>query len=82
MLLLGCIAMVAGFQDTTAMGHAYGVAVITVMFITTVLAAIVMLVCYDLNPVLVGLFALIFGSIEALYLSSNAVKIPEGGWWV
>jgi K+ transporter len=24
LLLLGCIAMVAGFQDTTALGHAYG----------------------------------------------------------
>jgi K+ transporter len=38
MLMLGCIAMVAGFQDTTALGHAYGVAVMSVMFLTTILA--------------------------------------------
>lgn len=33
-LCIGCIAMVAGFQDTTALGHAYGVAVMSVMFIS------------------------------------------------
>lgn len=38
LLMLGCIAMVAGFQDTTALGHAYGVAVMSVMFLTTILA--------------------------------------------
>lgn len=64
MLLAGCIAMVAGFQDTTALGHAYGVAVITVMFITTVLSGLVMLVCLDINPALVVLFVLFFGESQ------------------
>lgn len=61
MLMLGCIAMVAGFQDTTALGHAYGVAVITVMFMTTILSGLVMMVCYDINPALVFLFVIFFG---------------------
>jgi len=61
MLMLGCVAMVAGFQDTTALGHAYGVAVMSVMFMTTILAAIVMMVCYGVNPLLVSLFLLFFG---------------------
>lgn len=61
MLMVGCVAMVAGFQDTTALGHAYGVAVMSVMFITTILAGIVMLVCYGINPLLVALFMLFFG---------------------
>jgi hypothetical protein len=62
MLMLGCVAMVAGFQDTTALGHAYGVAVMSVMFITSILAGIVMLVCYSINPLLVALFLLFFGT--------------------
>jgi K+ transporter len=53
--------MVAAFQDTTALGHAYGVAVMSVMFITTILAGIVMLTCYNINPVLVAAFLLLFG---------------------
>lgn len=53
--------MVAAFQDTTALGHAYGVAVISVMFITTILAGIVMLTCYSINPVLVAAFLIMFG---------------------
>jgi K+ transporter len=59
--MVGCIAMVAAFQDTTALGHAYGVAVMSVMFITTILAGIVMLTCYSINPVLVAAFLILFG---------------------
>jgi KUP system potassium uptake protein len=79
-LLLGCIAMVAGFQDTTALGHAYGVAVMSVMFITTFLSGIVMLVCYDVNPVLVTLFLILFGGCNAGILElveSNSIT-PDG----
>ena len=57
--------MVAGFQDTTAMGHAYGVAVMSVMFITTWLSALVMVACYDVNPLLVLLYLLVFGEARA-----------------
>ena len=68
MLMLGCVAMVAGFQDTTALGHAYGVAVMSVMFMTTILAAIVMMVCYGINPLLVALFAIFFGKTGWVWL--------------
>jgi KUP system potassium uptake protein len=66
-LLVGCILMVVGFQDTEAMGHAYGVAVITVMFITSIFTSIAMLVCFDINPILVALFTLFFGEGLALH---------------
>jgi K+ transporter len=39
-------------------------------------------VCFDINPVLVLLFLIVFIPLEGLYLSSTVVKIPEGGWCV
>jgi K+ potassium transporter len=43
-LMVCCVAVVAGFQDTTALGHAYGVAVVSVMLITTFMFGLVALV--------------------------------------
>lgn len=79
-LMIGCVAVVAGFQDTTALGHAYGVAVISVMLITTVMMALVMLVVWGLAPWLVLPFLGFFAAIEGLFLSANLIKVPEGGW--
>jgi len=79
-LMLGCVVIVAGFQDATALGHAYGVAVISVMFITSFLGALVALVNYAINPAIVLPVLLFYVLIEGLFLSANLVKIPEGGW--
>jgi KUP system potassium uptake protein len=52
----------------------------TVMFITTCLMALVIIFVWNKNPVLAFPFLLFFGLIEAGYLSSSLMKVPQGGW--
>jgi KUP system potassium uptake protein len=52
----------------------------TVMFITTCLMALVIIFVWSKNPVFAFLFLFFFGTIEAGYLSSSLMKVPQGGW--
>ncbi|KAJ4775828.1 Potassium transporter [Rhynchospora pubera] len=79
-LMVLCLAVTIGFRDTTLIGNAYGIACMTVMFITTWLMALVIIFVWHKNPVLAFLFLFFFGSIEVLYLSSSLMKVPQGGW--
>ncbi|KAJ6345586.1 hypothetical protein OIU78_008275 [Salix suchowensis] len=62
------------------MGHAYGLAVTTVMFVTTCLMALVMIIVWKKKILTAVAFLLFFGSIELLYISASVYKVPEGGW--
>ncbi|GAQ83496.1 Potassium transporter family protein [Klebsormidium nitens] len=75
------IAVVVGFQDSTQIGNAYGVSVMSVMLITTFLMSLVMLMVWRLPPWLPALFFAVFGFIEAIYLSSTLYKIANGAWF-
>lgn len=78
-LCLLCIAVTVGFGSTDKLSDAYGVAVMTVMTFTTLLTALVMLVAWDLHPVVVALFAIVFLPMEGAFLSASLVKVPSGG---
>ncbi|KAH7442963.1 hypothetical protein KP509_02G010200 [Ceratopteris richardii] len=79
-LMLLCIAVTVGFQKAANIGNAFGVAVVCVMLITTILMALVMLIVWNTPLLLVILFLLVFGLVEAFYLSAVIIKIPQGGW--
>ncbi|XP_048329590.2 probable potassium transporter 13 isoform X2 [Ziziphus jujuba] len=79
-LMLLCLAVVTGFRDTNMIGNAYGLAVITVMFITTCLMFLVICMVWKRNILLAVLFVAIFGSVEMLYISSCFAKVHKGGW--
>lgn len=51
-----------------------------VMFITVGLMTLVMIFIWHTNLAVAFLFLFFFGSIEAVYLSSTLVKIPQGAW--
>nr|CAB3455280.1 unnamed protein product [Digitaria exilis] len=55
-------------------------ACITVMFITTCLMSLVIIFVWQKNILISLLFLLFFGSLEAAYLSSAVMKVPQGGW--
>ncbi|MEW5299674.1 MAG: hypothetical protein WDW36_002665 [Sanguina aurantia] len=80
-IMLLCIAVVAGFKDTVALGNAYGVAVMTVMFITTNLLTLIMVACWETPLLFVVPFYVIFATIEGFYLTSVLNKVPQGGWF-
>lgn len=80
LLMILCIAVTVGFRDTKHMGNASGLAVITVMLVTTFLTSLVIMVCWHKPPLLALAFLLFFGSVEALYFSASLIKFLEGAW--
>ncbi|PNY09990.1 potassium transporter 8-like protein [Trifolium pratense] len=79
-LMLLCLAVTIGFRDTKRMGNAAGLAVITVMLVTTCLMSLVIVLCWHKSVWLAICFILFFGSIEALYFSASLIKFLEGAW--
>ncbi|XP_026380155.1 potassium transporter 4-like [Papaver somniferum] len=79
-LMILCLAVTVGFRDTTSIGIAYGIACITVMFISTWLMALVIVFVWQKNIPTAAAFLLLFGSIEGIYLSSSVTTVPHGGW--
>ncbi|KAJ4959925.1 hypothetical protein NE237_019835 [Protea cynaroides] len=79
-LMILCLAVTMGFRDTTLIGNAYGIACITVMFVTTCLMALVIIFVWQRNVIMAAAFLLFFGCIEGFYLSASFMKVPQGGW--
>ncbi|XVE67955.1 hypothetical protein DITRI_Ditri09bG0029500 [Diplodiscus trichospermus] len=79
-LMLLCLAVTVGFRDTKRMGNAAGLAVITVMLVTTCLMSLVIVLCWHKSAFLAILFIFFFGSVEALYFSASLIKFLEGAW--
>jgi len=52
------------------------------MFITTFLVGVVMLVCYDINPVLVTLFLVVFGAFPFIMhrFALHDLGSSDRGW--
>ncbi|EEF41559.1 Potassium transporter, putative [Ricinus communis] len=80
MLMILCIAVTIGFRDTKHMGNASGLAVMTVMLVTTCLTSLVIILCWQKPPILALAFLLFFGSVELLYFSASLTKFTEGAW--
>ncbi|XP_058112284.1 potassium transporter 6-like isoform X2 [Magnolia sinica] len=79
-LMVLCLAVTVGFRDTKRMGNASGLAVITVMLVTTCLMSLVIVLCWHQSVILAICFIFFFGSIEALYFSASLIKFLEGAW--
>lgn len=79
-LMILCLAVTVGFRDTKRMGNASGLAVITVMLVTTCLMSLVIVLCWHQSVFLAVCFIFFFGSIEALYFSASLIKFKEGAW--
>ncbi|RLN08054.1 potassium transporter 25 [Panicum miliaceum] len=80
MLMVLCLAVTIGFRDTKHLANAQGLAVITVMLVTTCLMSLVIVLCWNKNIFLAIGFLLFFGTIEVLYFSASLVKFHEGAW--
>ncbi|KAK9283916.1 hypothetical protein L1049_012171 [Liquidambar formosana] len=80
MLMILCIAVTIGFRDIKHMGNASGLAVMTVMLVTTCLTSLVIILCWHKPPIIAFSFLLFFGSIELLYFSASLTKFREGAW--
>ncbi|KAJ9164467.1 hypothetical protein P3X46_024042 [Hevea brasiliensis] len=80
MLMLLCLAFVIGFRDTAMIGNAYGLAVVVVMFATTLLMFLIISTVWNQNVLWAFLFVLVFGFVELSYFSACLAKVHKGGW--
>ncbi|URD72417.1 Potassium transporter [Musa troglodytarum] len=80
MLMISRLAVAVGFRDTKRLGNASGLAVITVMLVTTCLMSLVIGLCWHKSIFLAVYFIVFFGTIEALYFSASLVKFLEAAW--
>jgi KUP system potassium uptake protein len=80
LLALGVIFLIAIFHSSSAMAHAYGLAVTGTMVVTTLLAFIV--VTRQWRWPILGAAALIgpLLLIDSVFLSANALKLLSGGF--
>ncbi|KAL5727134.1 putative potassium transporter 3 [Ranunculus cassubicifolius] len=79
-LMILCLSVTVGFQDTTLIGNAYGIACMSVMYVTTWLMTLVIVFLWHKNLLFGIAFLVFFGSIEAVYIFSSYIKVPQGGW--
>ncbi|KAI3670665.1 hypothetical protein L1987_87749 [Smallanthus sonchifolius] len=79
-LMMLCLAVTIGFRDTKRMGNASGLAVITVMLVTTCLMSLVIVLCWHQSVFLAIGFVVLFGTIEAMFFSASVIKFLEGAW--
>lgn len=80
-LMLACIGLVLGFQTSSGLAAAYGVAVTTTMVITTMLFYVVARerLEWSREPALALCGA--FLVVDVAFFVGNIFKIPEGGWF-
>jgi KUP system potassium uptake protein len=79
LMMFASVALVLGFQRSSNLAAAYGIAVTGTMAITTVLFYAVMSERWGRMPAL-GLAAL-FACFDLAFFGSNLAKIPQGGWF-
>jgi KUP system potassium uptake protein len=80
-LMVFVLCLVLGFQSSSNLAAAYGVAVTGTMLIDTCLLAIVMTLIWRWGQfkrrTLIGIFLV----VDLAFFLANAVKIPLGGWF-
>jgi len=75
------VIVVAAYQNSTALGYAYGVAVSSVFLITSFYYTWVIIVNFKRHWFWALLFFCFFGTIEVAYLSANLLKFATGGFF-
>ncbi len=80
-LAIGVALLVLGFQSSSNLAAAYGIAVTATFAIDTLLVALVMRVLWDFSRKKTLALMLLFLTIDLAFFGANVVKIPDGGWF-
>lgn len=80
MLLLGVAWLVMVFKTSSSLASAYGISVSLDMIITTSLVAVVSNVVWKWKWYNTLAFAVVFLTIDFLFVAALSVKILDGGW--
>ncbi|HJU77733.1 MAG TPA: potassium transporter Kup [Sphingomicrobium sp.] len=80
-LMVMVILLVLTFRSSSNLAAAYGIAVTGAMLIDGVLLAVVLTAMWKWNRYVVAGLLLLFFTVDGAYLSSNLLKVPQGGWF-
>jgi KUP system potassium uptake protein len=80
-LLVGVLAAVLGFESSSALAGAYGIAVTMTMAITTILTWVVVRRAWGVPAPVAFASTAFFLAIDALLVAGCAVKVLDGGWF-
>ena len=80
-LMVACVGLVLGFQSSTNLAAAYGIAVTMTMAITTLIFFRVLTDRWNWARPKAFLVCVPMLVIELGFLGANVVKIPHGGWF-
>jgi KUP system potassium uptake protein len=80
-LMVATIALVFGFERSTNMAAAYGVAVTSTMVITTFLAYQVARERFHWPTITALSVTVVFLAADLAFFGANIVKVPHGGWF-
>jgi KUP system potassium uptake protein len=79
-LMIGVLLLLMVFQTSSHLASAYGVAVTGAMFIDTLLAYVVVRRMWKWNLAQTACLLVPLIAVDLIFISSNLLKIPEGGW--
>lgn len=79
-LLIGTVGLVLGFESSSDLAAAYGIAVTGTMAIDTVLAFVVIRGLWGWSWLTAVIGAVFFISIDLAFFAANSLKIFQGGW--
>ncbi len=80
LLMVGVIFLVAVFRSSDALTSAYGIAVTGTMFISTIMAYIVIRKIWLWSRPRTLMLLVPLGVIEAIFMASNLTKLLSGAW--
>jgi KUP system potassium uptake protein len=80
-LLVAVVALVLGFESSTRLASAYGIAVTGTITVDTLLFLVVARTLWRKPGWLVALGALVFFTIDFAFLGANLTKAAHGGWF-
>ncbi len=81
MLMVSCVLLVIGFETSSALAGAYGMAVTGTMVITTVLFFAVTRERWGWSLWTAGGVMALFLVFDVGYFAANAIKVVDGGWF-
>jgi len=79
LLMIGCIAVVLFFQESSKMEAAYGLTIIIGMMMSSILLIYFMTLKRYFKPVIYS-FAAVYFVVESSFLIANLEKFPHGGY--
>lgn len=80
-LMIGCVGLVLGFQSSSNLAAAYGIAVTSTMTITSIIFFVVVRNRWGWSLPKALLVVAPLLAVDTAFLAANIPKIPAGGWF-